>query len=396
MEDLEEDEVDDLTHIKGISKAIEVELNKLGIYRYDQIAAWSAEDVARISRGLGLADAVEPAHWVVQARSLMHTFDSSEFMAAIGGGPLTHNKNKYIEQIERQLAERRLTEVSRLPRWDGDSVSDAVQSSTAVKSDARGAQRDNPTSPAPVPDREAFIVRRKVSASPAALASRAIPATAKPDAFSIDPSSPNVRFSNPPSVDAVEIFGGKLVENVPRQMIVNERSVVEVRLGTAKARDIASGFVGSAELQEHIIDIVETMSVQLIAHDGEFQIESTSPGEQLVMRDRLKGTPYEHLGMTAFGQWIFYVTPRERGRHKLALRISADIAGQGHATLPDKIIPIDVKVSYAKEGAAFGWRAIKLAFTGSMTGLFGALVGGFTSKYWWPPLEAWMQARGWL
>ena len=61
-----------------------------------------------------------------------------------------------------------------------------------------------------------------------------------------------------------------------------------------------------------------------------------------------------------------------------------------------RVIPIDVVVSYSKWSAELAWRMAKLAGTGSVTGLFGALVGGFTGKYWWPPVEAWMKARGWM
>ncbi len=211
------------------------------------------------------------------------------------------------------------------------------------------------------------------------------------------------RFCPAPPVDAAAreiasqvVSSGRLIENIPRQMTVAQKTTVEVRLGNPNAMGIGHGFAGPGELEEHLVNIVETMAVQLVADRDTFEIESTSPREQVIKRGRFKGTPYEHLGLAEFGQWIFYVTPKERGTHKLALRISAEIGGHGHATLPDRLIPVDVIVDYKKEGVALGTHAAKLAFTGSVTGLFGAIVGGVTSKYWWPPLEAWMRSMGWL
>ena len=186
------------------------------------------------------------------------------------------------------------------------------------------------------------------------------------------------------------------MENIPRKMTINERVVAEVRLGKSQAAKLVQGFVGSGLVAEHDVAIVDAMSVQLVALGGDFDIHTTSPQEQLVRRDMLEGTEFARFGTQEFGQWIFFVTPKTKGAHKLALRISANVNGHGHATLPDRVIPIDVVVSYSKWSAELAWRMAKLAGTGSVTGLFGALVGGFTGKYWWPPVEAWMKARGWM
>lgn len=61
---------DDLQRIRGISVEIARALNQHGISRFAQIAAWSAEDVARFDSMLGAPGRVAHGNWIEQAQIL--------------------------------------------------------------------------------------------------------------------------------------------------------------------------------------------------------------------------------------------------------------------------------------------------------------------------------------
>ncbi|MGD9669691.1 MAG: hypothetical protein AB7U75_11615 [Hyphomicrobiaceae bacterium] len=62
--------VDDLKRIRGIGVLIEKKLNSLGIASYDQIANWTAADIAHISEVLDFRGRIERENWIEQARIL--------------------------------------------------------------------------------------------------------------------------------------------------------------------------------------------------------------------------------------------------------------------------------------------------------------------------------------
>lgn len=62
---------DDLTRIATIDKDMETQLKKLNVLRYDQIAAFSDEDIANLDDFLKLNGRVEKEDWLGQARNLM-------------------------------------------------------------------------------------------------------------------------------------------------------------------------------------------------------------------------------------------------------------------------------------------------------------------------------------
>lgn len=61
---------DDLKKIKGIGKLNEQRLNKEGVTRYAQIAAWKKADVARFDELLTFHGRIEREDWVGQAKKL--------------------------------------------------------------------------------------------------------------------------------------------------------------------------------------------------------------------------------------------------------------------------------------------------------------------------------------
>lgn len=75
---------DDLTRIKGLGPKIAKMLHEQGIDRFEQIAAWSDEDVARIDASLGrFQGRIERDSWVEQAKMLA-SGDASAFNEKFG------------------------------------------------------------------------------------------------------------------------------------------------------------------------------------------------------------------------------------------------------------------------------------------------------------------------
>jgi len=61
---------DDLKRISGIGPKIEGVLNALGIYRFDQIAAWSRENVEWVDKKLKFKGRIDREGWIEQAAKL--------------------------------------------------------------------------------------------------------------------------------------------------------------------------------------------------------------------------------------------------------------------------------------------------------------------------------------
>ncbi|KMK67065.1 hypothetical protein [Puniceibacterium sp. IMCC21224] len=72
---------DDLKRIKGIGPKLEQLCNRLGFYHFDQIAGWSAAEVAWVDQNLeGFKGRVTRDTWVAQAK-LLAAGDETEFSA---------------------------------------------------------------------------------------------------------------------------------------------------------------------------------------------------------------------------------------------------------------------------------------------------------------------------
>ncbi len=64
-------EADDLKKISGVGPVLEKKLHDLGVTTYAQIAAWSADDIARVDDALNFKGRIERDGWIDQAKSLM-------------------------------------------------------------------------------------------------------------------------------------------------------------------------------------------------------------------------------------------------------------------------------------------------------------------------------------
>ena len=63
-------QVDDLKLIKGVGPKLEETLNELGIYTFEQIADWNAENVAFVDARLKFKGRIERDDWISKAKVL--------------------------------------------------------------------------------------------------------------------------------------------------------------------------------------------------------------------------------------------------------------------------------------------------------------------------------------
>jgi len=77
---------DDLKQIKGVGPSIEKTLNGMGIYHFDQVAAWKAADIAKVEDKLPrFKGRAERDGWMAQAQKLAAGEDT-EFSARVKKG----------------------------------------------------------------------------------------------------------------------------------------------------------------------------------------------------------------------------------------------------------------------------------------------------------------------
>lgn len=175
---------------------------------------------------------------------------------------------------------------------------------------------------------------------------------------------------------------GRLVENIPRKMRVAVPVTVEVRIAKSTAKALADGLQGGAAAWHHEVTITKAMSVRLRAPGGGFWIETASPETQWIENRAL---PFAD----DFASWRWTVTPRQSGRRKLQLVVSArTVGGDGLAAetaLPDQVVEVRVRTNYAQTTRRLaGWTAA--AIIGGLLARFGegALEMGYAvlSKLW--------------
>lgn len=65
--------VDDLKAIAGVGPKLESVLNGLGVRSFEQIAAWTGDDVRSVEKALGLEGRIMRGDWIGQAAALVAT-----------------------------------------------------------------------------------------------------------------------------------------------------------------------------------------------------------------------------------------------------------------------------------------------------------------------------------
>jgi large subunit ribosomal protein L19 len=72
---------DDLKLIAGVTPELEKKLNKIGVFRFEQIANFSDEEIAGVDEALQLDGAIENEDWVAKAVALMAETTADEVPA---------------------------------------------------------------------------------------------------------------------------------------------------------------------------------------------------------------------------------------------------------------------------------------------------------------------------
>lgn len=77
---------DDLKQIKGVGPKMQTMLNEMGVYHFDQVAGWSADEVSWVDQNLkGFKGRVSRDNWVEQAATLA-AGGETEFSKKVGKG----------------------------------------------------------------------------------------------------------------------------------------------------------------------------------------------------------------------------------------------------------------------------------------------------------------------
>jgi predicted flap endonuclease-1-like 5' DNA nuclease len=84
---------DDLKRIKGIGRQNETRLNALGIWHFEQIAAWTPENVAWVGSYLAFPGRIDREEWVAQAKTLA-TGGETEFSRRVDAGEVPTSKSE--------------------------------------------------------------------------------------------------------------------------------------------------------------------------------------------------------------------------------------------------------------------------------------------------------------
>jgi predicted flap endonuclease-1-like 5' DNA nuclease len=83
------DDADDLKRVKGIGGVIEGTLNELGIFKFDQISAWTDDNVAWVDNFISFPGRIEREDWRRQAKALA-SGHVTEFAARVDKGDVDY------------------------------------------------------------------------------------------------------------------------------------------------------------------------------------------------------------------------------------------------------------------------------------------------------------------
>lgn len=163
------------------------------------------------------------------------------------------------------------------------------------------------------------------------------------------------------------IEAGQLVENIPRNMRVDQTVTVEVRIAKANLKALADGLEGRSSVFSHVIVVTKAMSVRLRAPDSAFVIETASPETQWI--ENALDQPGDD-----FASWRWHVTPNRRGKARLQLIVSARTVGSdgfaAETALPNQVVNVVVLTNYNRLSKRVGAWALA-AFIGGMIARFG-------------------------
>jgi neural Wiskott-Aldrich syndrome protein len=163
------------------------------------------------------------------------------------------------------------------------------------------------------------------------------------------------------------VQAGQLAENIPRKMRVAIPVIVEARIARSDVKALADGLQGDGAVYHHEVTVTKAMSVRLRAPDGGFFIETASPETQWI--ENVQG-----LMSNDYASWRWSVTPKDAGKKRLQMVISARTVGAdglaAETALPDQIVDVKVGINVAKTAKRMsGW--ILAAVAGGVLARFG-------------------------
>jgi predicted flap endonuclease-1-like 5' DNA nuclease len=215
----------DLKRIRQIDAGLEAGLNKLGVRRYEQIAAWMQTDVRRISDALGLGGRISQENWIEQAQVLAKGGETHFATRRARGEAATAAPTP--DEGERRptapVGGRAPTAVSPRPSTGGAAGVVAEVAIATAGFVARTMAVTAPTfdSPPNVAERAAFAVEHELApalasataptapgpTTPAPTAPALLPKTQPYAAASSEPAVP-IRPSAPPARDNLQRISG--------------------------------------------------------------------------------------------------------------------------------------------------------------------------------------------
>lgn len=162
---------------------------------------------------------------------------------------------------------------------------------------------------------------------------------------------------------------GQVAHDIPQRMTVAVKVPVEARLAEGAPEDLASGMEGGS-IQSVLV--TKAMSVRLVAPDGGFLIEGSSPETQWVY-----GAPEPEL-QTEHAHWSWSVTPTTRGRRRLQLVLTArTVDDQGVAAetaLPEQVVEVRVSANVRRSAFQVGMWAVATMLGGAVAQFGGRIV----------------------
>ena len=183
--------------------------------------------------------------------------------------------------------------------------------------------------------------------------------------------SPTQSRARKPNIEA-----GQMVENIPRVMRVAIPALVEIRIAKAHIPAVGSRIQGASTTYRHELLVTNAMAVRLRAPDGGFFIETASPETQWI--ENKLGVDSED-----YASWRWTVTPKERGKKRLQVIVSARTVGidglAAETALPDRVFDIRVRTNYGRSfKRIFGWTAA--AVIGGLLARFGEQIWDYGTK----------------
>ena len=101
-------EPDDLSKIAGLSPEVVKRLNSLGLVKFEQIATFTDEDIARLDDALNLGGRIEREDWIGKSRTLMAEAEvaAAEALAEAEANPEAHAAKLAAKAAEKVAAKK--------------------------------------------------------------------------------------------------------------------------------------------------------------------------------------------------------------------------------------------------------------------------------------------------